>query len=525
MSPDLKLANIYVMPLGGADVKPVIAALDRHKKILRTELAHRVNLKFAPDLKFRVDERLREGGEDRRAARFPRGSGATSKRTMGRTRREPRERFRRRAPRHASRRGGAPAPPTEERGERLGRARQARRHDVDLCGVATEAPVQRQEGRPCGTLDPLASGLLPIAFGEATKTVPFVQDGAKSYRFRVRWGARTDSDDSEGQVVATSDARPAPPDIEALLPSFVGTILQRPALVLGHQGRRRARLRPGGAGRRDLRACLAAHHDPRAPSARREPRRGRARSALREGHLCPRHRARPRRSARLPRATSTRCAAPASARFAEADGVTLPGEDEDPTAFLTALRSVEAGLGEVAGVPIARGDAARLRRGQPLLLRGPRRAGGGHGLCGLQRRRGGVRPDRTGRAAALSGVQPAVLRRDEASDGRSARASGVDFRTRGIVSAGLLRFALWEAAGEVVDPAISSEPETDLASASQLTRTSRCAKGSPSTIFSSVTQWRSRACEPEAATVDEALRRLVRSRRQAEALADLAGLG
>ena len=56
MSPDLKLANVYVMPLGGADVKPVIAALDRHTKILRTELAHKVNLKFAPDLKFRVDE-------------------------------------------------------------------------------------------------------------------------------------------------------------------------------------------------------------------------------------------------------------------------------------------------------------------------------------------------------------------------------------------------------------------------------------------------------------------------------------
>ncbi len=56
MSPDLKLANVYVMPLGGADVKPVIAALDRNKKILRTELAHKVNLKFAPDLKFRIDE-------------------------------------------------------------------------------------------------------------------------------------------------------------------------------------------------------------------------------------------------------------------------------------------------------------------------------------------------------------------------------------------------------------------------------------------------------------------------------------
>ena len=56
MSPDLKIANVYVMPLGGADVKPVIEALDRHKKMLRTELAHKVNLKFAPDLKFRVDE-------------------------------------------------------------------------------------------------------------------------------------------------------------------------------------------------------------------------------------------------------------------------------------------------------------------------------------------------------------------------------------------------------------------------------------------------------------------------------------
>ncbi len=56
MSPDLKLANVYVMPLGGLDVQPVIEALDRHKKMLRTELAHKVNLKFAPDLKFRLDE-------------------------------------------------------------------------------------------------------------------------------------------------------------------------------------------------------------------------------------------------------------------------------------------------------------------------------------------------------------------------------------------------------------------------------------------------------------------------------------
>src|SRR5215475_16199248 len=57
MSPDLKLATIYVMPLGGRDTELVLAALDRNKKFLRGEIAHRVNLKFAPDLRFRVDER------------------------------------------------------------------------------------------------------------------------------------------------------------------------------------------------------------------------------------------------------------------------------------------------------------------------------------------------------------------------------------------------------------------------------------------------------------------------------------
>ncbi len=59
-----------------------------------------------------------------------------------------------------------------------------------------------------GTLDPLASGVLPVAFGEATKTVPFVQDGEKAYRFTVLWGAETDTDDAEGKVTQTSDARP-----------------------------------------------------------------------------------------------------------------------------------------------------------------------------------------------------------------------------------------------------------------------------------------------------------------------------
>ncbi|MEO0980551.1 MAG: tRNA pseudouridine(55) synthase TruB, partial [Pseudomonadota bacterium] len=59
-----------------------------------------------------------------------------------------------------------------------------------------------------GTLDPRASGLLPVAFGEATKTVPFVMDGRKVYRFEVTWGAETNTDDTEGEVIATSDVRP-----------------------------------------------------------------------------------------------------------------------------------------------------------------------------------------------------------------------------------------------------------------------------------------------------------------------------
>ena len=56
MSPDLKLATVYVMPLGGRDVQPVVDALERHRKELRTELAHKVNLRYAPDVRFKVDE-------------------------------------------------------------------------------------------------------------------------------------------------------------------------------------------------------------------------------------------------------------------------------------------------------------------------------------------------------------------------------------------------------------------------------------------------------------------------------------
>jgi len=79
-----------------------------------------------------------------------------------------------------------------------------------------------------GTLDPLATGVLPIAFGEATKTVPYVVDGLKSYRFTVCWGAETDTDDIEGNILRQSVLRPERQDIEAVLTNFVGPIMQVP---------------------------------------------------------------------------------------------------------------------------------------------------------------------------------------------------------------------------------------------------------------------------------------------------------
>ena len=79
-----------------------------------------------------------------------------------------------------------------------------------------------------GTLDPLATGVLPVALGEATKTVQYVMDAPKAYRFTIRLGARTDTDDAEGTVVATSAERPATEALAEALQRFVGEIEQRP---------------------------------------------------------------------------------------------------------------------------------------------------------------------------------------------------------------------------------------------------------------------------------------------------------
>ena len=79
-----------------------------------------------------------------------------------------------------------------------------------------------------GTLDPLASGILPIALGEATKTVAYVMDAQKTYEFTAKWGEQTSTDDAEGEVIATSDTRPDADEITAILPQFTGQISQIP---------------------------------------------------------------------------------------------------------------------------------------------------------------------------------------------------------------------------------------------------------------------------------------------------------
>ncbi len=85
-----------------------------------------------------------------------------------------------------------------------------------------------QKAGHAGTLDPEATGVLAIAFGEATKTVPYVTDSMKAYRFTVRLGQATNTDDAEGEVIAESDLRPSAGDIRAALPAFTGDIMQVP---------------------------------------------------------------------------------------------------------------------------------------------------------------------------------------------------------------------------------------------------------------------------------------------------------
>lgn len=218
-----------------------------------------------------------------------------------------------------------------------------------------------------GTLDPLATGILPIAFGEATKTVPFVQDGEKSYRFTVAWGAETDTDDTEGRVGATSDSRPSPTEIEAFLPSFMGSIEQRPPTfsAIKVAGQRAYDLARAGEAV-DLPTRQVTVHDLTIVATEHgqtvfETRcakgtyvRAIARDLGRKlgcyGHVTALRRTR-------------------VGPFYEGDAVSLSALEElDP--LDRSLLRVEAGLGELTRILVDRTDAARLRRGQAALLRG-----------------------------------------------------------------------------------------------------------------------------------------------------------
>jgi tRNA pseudouridine55 synthase len=231
-----------------------------------------------------------------------------------------------------------------------------------------------------GTLDPLASGVLPVAFGEATKTVPFVQDGEKAYRFTIRWGIETDSDDADGQVVARADARPETSAILTALPRFVGTILQTPPAfsaikIAGERAYDIARdgempdIAPRPVTIHELSLVGAS-----ADEATFEARCGKGtyvRAIARDlGRLlgCYGHVSALRRTRVGP--------------FGEQDAVPL-AQIEDASAP-EAMRRVEAGLLELPQVIVDRDSAARLRRGQSVLLRGRDAPGDGaaYASCG-----------------------------------------------------------------------------------------------------------------------------------------------
>jgi tRNA pseudouridine55 synthase len=238
-----------------------------------------------------------------------------------------------------------------------------------------------QKAGHAGTLDPLASGILPVAFGEATKTVPFVQDGEKAYRFTVRWGVETNTDDSDGEITRTSETRPERADIERLLPQFTGDILQTPPQfsAIKIAGERAYDLARGGE-QVELKARPVTIHaltiesfSPVETVLFMECGKGAyVRAIARDlGRLmgCYGHVTALRRTRVGP--------------FLEEDSFTLD-EIEAQGMAADALLSVEAGLSELPCVVVDRDTAARLRRGGSVILRGRDAPHGGvvYAACG-----------------------------------------------------------------------------------------------------------------------------------------------
>ncbi|WP_454654320.1 tRNA pseudouridine(55) synthase TruB [Bosea beijingensis] len=219
-----------------------------------------------------------------------------------------------------------------------------------------------------GTLDPLASGLLPIALGEATKTVPFVMDGRKAYQFTVAWGTQTNTDDTEGSVIATSDKRPDEAAIAALLPRFTGTIMQTPPKfsAIKIAGERAYDLARDGeeveleARPVEIDALHIVSHDGATTTFEAECGKGTyVRAIARDLGLalgCLGHVAHLRRTRVGP--------------FTVADAASVETLRESPESALTALQPVKAALTLIPEIVLHRDAAARLKRGQSALLRG-----------------------------------------------------------------------------------------------------------------------------------------------------------
>lgn len=226
-----------------------------------------------------------------------------------------------------------------------------------------------------GTLDPLATGILPVAFGEATKTVAHVVDCEKAYDFTVKWGTETDTDDAEGKPVRESAARPTRPDIEAALAGFIGDIMQTPPCysaikVDGERAYDLARdgeiveLQPRQISVFDLRITDASDINQVRLSCEcgkgtyvRAIARDLGRALGCFGHVSALRRA---------RVGPFHEAVAISLETLEALGNSDGGHD----ALLSKIVPVETALDGIPALAISGDDAARLKRGQPILIRG-----------------------------------------------------------------------------------------------------------------------------------------------------------
>jgi tRNA pseudouridine55 synthase len=235
---------------------------------------------------------------------------------------------------------------------------------------------QAKRAGHAGTLDPLASGLLPIALGEATKTVPFVMDGRKVYRFTVRWGEERDTDDAEGRLTATNAERPTAASIRTLLPRFSGVIEQVPPRfsAVKVDGERAYDLARDGEAVELAPRSVEIHRleliempDPDHAVLAAECGKGTYVRALARdlGRAlgCLGHVAALRRTAVGPFAEKVALGLESLPPIGQA-------ETASETAGLPTLLPVEAGLADVPSLRVSPADAGRLARGQAVLLRG-----------------------------------------------------------------------------------------------------------------------------------------------------------